>query len=223
MSDMLNFSFLAVILDVTNSFILANICYIYLIHICHVYKHCVFGERMIFLGHRVSYFQQDCRKKLWSLDLNYFSLKSVFFVLVRPSYRKSSYPFTIHRWLRSLRTMIDRLVYALYDKAIGWSDSFFFVLVRHVAVFERDLFQLFEQLKELTFLDISGKIDYVKIDPYHKMARTCFPNSRIDVEMSRFRLWRWFFINEQYNSSKYCDKLSLNSMLSFYSVLTQTR
>ena len=59
-----------------------------------------------------------------------------------------------------------------------------------MAVFEQDLYQLFEQLKELTFLDISGKIDCIKIDRYHSMARTRFPDSRIDVEMSRFRLWR---------------------------------
>ena len=59
-----------------------------------------------------------------------------------------------------------------------------------MAVFEQDLCQLFEQLKELTFLDISGRIDYVKVEPYHLMARTRFPNSRLDVQLSRFRLWR---------------------------------
>ena len=59
-----------------------------------------------------------------------------------------------------------------------------------MAVFEKDLCQLFEQLKELTFLDISGRIDYVKMEHYHLMARTRFPDSRPDVELSRFRLWR---------------------------------
>ncbi len=73
-----------------------------------------------------------------------------------------------------------------------------FVVAQHVSVFEQDLCQLVEQMNELTFVHISGKIDYVKIDPYHSMTRTRFPHSRIDVEISRFRLWRWFFIDERY-------------------------
>lgn len=59
-----------------------------------------------------------------------------------------------------------------------------------MAVFEQDLCQLFEQLKALTFLDISGKLDYEKKEPYYSMVRDRFPESRIDVELSRFRLWR---------------------------------
>ena len=59
-----------------------------------------------------------------------------------------------------------------------------------MAVSGQDLCQLFEQLIELTFLDISGKINYDKIEPYYSMVRTHFPDSRIDVEPSRFRLWR---------------------------------
>ena len=58
-----------------------------------------------------------------------------------------------------------------------------------MAIFEQDLCQLIEKLKELTFLDIYGEINYEKVEPYRLMVQTRFPNSRIDVEISRFRLW----------------------------------
>ncbi|CAF1405832.1 unnamed protein product [Rotaria sordida] len=75
----------------------------------------------------------------------------------------------ILQWLRSLKT----------PKSIA----------QHVIVFEQDLCQLVEKLKEFTFLDIYGEIHKEKVEPYRLMAQTRFPNSRINVEVSRFRLW----------------------------------
>ncbi|CAF3553227.1 unnamed protein product [Rotaria sp. Silwood1] len=79
------------------------------------------------------------------------------------------YDVLVLKWLKSLRTSES-------------SDQ-------HVAIFEQDLCQLTENLKEFTFLDIYGKIDYEKVEPYRLMVQARFPNSRIDVEISRFRLW----------------------------------
>ena len=45
-------------------------------------------------------------------------------------------------------------------------------LAQHVALFEQDLCQLFEQLKELVFLDIYGKIEEEKAEQYRRMDRT---------------------------------------------------
>ncbi|CAF1618069.1 unnamed protein product [Rotaria magnacalcarata] len=59
----------------------------------------------------------------------------------------------------------------------------------HVIVFEQDLCQLVEQLKEFVYLDIYGKIDYEKLEPYHLMVQKRFPNSRIYIQISRFSLW----------------------------------
>jgi hypothetical protein len=56
-------------------------------------------------------------------------------------------------------------------------------------VFEQDLCQLTEQLKEFTFLDIFGEIPSEKVEPYRVMIQSRFPHSRIVVEMLRFRLW----------------------------------
>jgi hypothetical protein len=66
---------------------------------------------------------------------------------------------------------------------------YIFILAQHVAIFEQDLCQLVEELKEFTFLDIYGEIHSEKVEPYRLMAQARFPNSRIDVETSRFRLW----------------------------------
>ncbi|CAF1369589.1 unnamed protein product, partial [Rotaria sordida] len=60
---------------------------------------------------------------------------------------------------------------------------------RHVVVFEQDLCQLIKELKEFTFLDIYGEIHYEKVKAYRSMVQTRFPHSRVDVEISRFRLW----------------------------------
>ncbi len=58
-----------------------------------------------------------------------------------------------------------------------------------MTVFERDLCQLVEQLKQFVFLDIRGEIHRQKVDPYRLMVQTRFPNSQTDVQISRFRLW----------------------------------
>ena len=63
------------------------------------------------------------------------------------------------------------------------------VLVQHMAVFKQDLCQLVKNLKEFVFLSIYGEIHYKKAEAYRSMAQARFPNSRIDVETSRFRLW----------------------------------
>ncbi|CAF2953042.1 unnamed protein product [Rotaria sp. Silwood2] len=69
------------------------------------------------------------------------------------------------------------------------ADDFPWTSTQHVAVFEQDLCQLVETLKEFIFLDIYGEIHKEKVEPYRLMAQTRFPNSRINVEVSRFRLW----------------------------------
>ncbi|CAF3190305.1 unnamed protein product [Rotaria sp. Silwood2] len=68
-------------------------------------------------------------------------------------------------------------------------DDFPWTSTQHVNVFEQDLCELVKNLKEFTFLDICGKIHYEKVEPYRLMVQARFPNSRIDVEISRFRLW----------------------------------
>ncbi|CAF4369699.1 unnamed protein product, partial [Rotaria sp. Silwood2] len=68
-------------------------------------------------------------------------------------------------------------------------DDFPWTSNEHVIVFEQDLCQLFEQLKQLVYLDIYGQIDPKKVKPYHKMVQKRFPNSRNDIQISRFSLW----------------------------------
>ncbi|CAF3090042.1 unnamed protein product, partial [Rotaria sp. Silwood2] len=46
-----------------------------------------------------------------------------------------------------------------------------------------------EKLKEFVYLDIYGHINREKIEPYRTMVRTRFPNSRLYIDISRFRLW----------------------------------
>jgi len=53
---MLNLVFQVVILVKMNQLILANILYLFLVLICLIYKHYVFGDQMIFLGQQVSSF-----------------------------------------------------------------------------------------------------------------------------------------------------------------------
>ncbi|CAF1494248.1 unnamed protein product [Rotaria sp. Silwood1] len=62
-------------------------------------------------------------------------------------------------------------------------------ITQHVVIFEQDLCQLIDKLKGFTFLDIYGKIHYKKVKPYRLMVQARFPHSRVDVEISRFRLW----------------------------------
>ncbi|CAF2334673.1 unnamed protein product [Rotaria sp. Silwood2] len=75
----------------------------------------------------------------------------------------------ILRWIKSLKT----------PKSIA----------RHAVVFEQDLCQLITKLKEFTFLDIYGDIDYEKVQVYRAMVQARFSHSRVDVEISRFCLW----------------------------------
>ena len=58
-----------------------------------------------------------------------------------------------------------------------------------MTVFEQDPCQLKENLKEFTFLNVYGKIDPKKVEPYQLMVQTCFPHSRVDIDISPFRLW----------------------------------
>ncbi|CAF1494961.1 unnamed protein product, partial [Rotaria sordida] len=75
----------------------------------------------------------------------------------------------VSRWIKSLQT----------------SQS----IVEHVNIFQKDLCQLIQQLKQLVFLDIHGKIHPSKVKSYRCMVQKCFPHSKIDIEISRFRLW----------------------------------
>jgi hypothetical protein len=59
---------------------------------------------------------------------------------------------------------------------------------QHVAIFEQDLCQLVENLKEFTFLDINGEIHYEKVESYRSMVQARFPHCRSDVGILRFRL-----------------------------------
>ncbi|CAF4236636.1 unnamed protein product [Rotaria sp. Silwood2] len=77
--------------------------------------------------------------------------------------------FPLQQWIKSLETPES--------------------IAQHVNVFEQDLCQLIEKLKEFTFLDIYGEIHYEKVEAYRLMIQNCFPHSRNDVEVSRFRLW----------------------------------
>jgi hypothetical protein len=70
-----------------------------------------------------------------------------------------------------------------------YSNKIILFLVQHVTVFEQDLCQLVMNLKEFIFLDIYGGIPLEKVQAYRSMAQTRFSKSRIDVELSRFRLW----------------------------------
>ncbi|CAF4621403.1 unnamed protein product, partial [Rotaria sp. Silwood2] len=77
--------------------------------------------------------------------------------------------FPLQQWIKSLETPES--------------------IAQHVNVFEQDLCQLIEKLKEFTFLDIYGEIHYEKVEAYRLMIQNCFPHSQNDVEVSRFRLW----------------------------------
>ena len=62
-------------------------------------------------------------------------------------------------------------------------------LAEHVSIFQYDLSQLIQQLKQFTFLDIYGRIDGQKIEPYRSMIQRCFPNSRVNIQIRRLCLW----------------------------------
>ncbi|CAF1270449.1 unnamed protein product [Rotaria sordida] len=88
---------------------------------------------------------------------------------IRPNFRPIQYGFSIRQWQRYLRTLES--------------------ITEHVNVFECDLCQLVEQLKQLVYLDIYGSTASEKVEPYRLMVQNRFPNSRIDIQISRFRLW----------------------------------
>jgi hypothetical protein len=48
---------------------------------------------------------------------------------------------------------------------------------------------LVEQLKEFVLLDIYGKITREQVELYRSMVQMLFPNSRVHIEITRFRLW----------------------------------
>jgi hypothetical protein len=56
-----------------------------------------------------------------------------------------------------------------------------------VSIFEKDLCQLVEGLKDLTVLNIYGGVSYPQA--YLLMAQTHFPHANICVEVTRFCLW----------------------------------
>ncbi len=58
-----------------------------------------------------------------------------------------------------------------------------------MSIFEHDLCQLVEELKDFTVLEMYGEIPYEKVEPYLVMVQTHFPRSHTCVELSRFRLW----------------------------------
>lgn len=62
-------------------------------------------------------------------------------------------------------------------------------LAKHVLIFEQDLRQLMDGLKNLTFLDIYGAVSWKKAQAYLLMAQTHFPHGHIRVELTRFCLW----------------------------------
>ncbi|CAF4057748.1 unnamed protein product, partial [Rotaria sp. Silwood2] len=88
---------------------------------------------------------------------------------LRPHLNMYLYRNLLQPWLKSLKTRES--------------------IAQHVTIFEQDLSQLVKNLKEFTFLDIFGEIHYEKVEPYRLMAESLFPHSRVDVEISRFRLW----------------------------------
>ncbi|CAF3183396.1 unnamed protein product [Rotaria socialis] len=93
--------------------------------------------------------------------------------MIRPTcdadQRSSRYGCFILRWLKSLKTPES--------------------IAQHTTIFEQDLGQLVEALKEFTLIDIYGEIHYEKVESYRLMAETRFPKSRVEVDTSRFCLW----------------------------------
>lgn len=106
---------------------------------------------------------------------------------VRPDFpRNPLYGYFIKKWCQKLRTSES---IGMYMKLIDEEKYFVFCLVQHIDLFESNLSQLFDQLRRLVYLEIYGKIPLTKVEPYRIMAQNRFPNGRIDIDMSRFRLW----------------------------------
>ncbi|CAM4775044.1 unnamed protein product [Rotaria magnacalcarata] len=99
-------------------------------------------------------------------------------------WRPDDFPWTSIRSDNGIRcTNVSPLIQ--WIKSLETSES----IAQHVNVFQQDLCQLVERLKEFTFLDIYGTINYEKVQAYRLMIQICFPHSRNDVKVSRFRLW----------------------------------
>ncbi|UJR17912.1 hypothetical protein I4U23_004811 [Adineta vaga] len=75
---------------------------------------------------------------------------------VRPNYKKYRDGFLYIQWLNSLKTCES--------------------IAQQVIVFEQDLCQLVDKLKDLTFLDIYGEIHYEKVEPYRLTVQARFPH-----------------------------------------------
>ncbi|CAF3350678.1 unnamed protein product [Rotaria sp. Silwood2] len=120
-----------------------------------------FGKNLVsFLGTYTPYLQTLC---LWRPDdFPWTSLRPDF----RVGYR---YQILTDKWKKSLTT----------------SQS----IVEHVSIFEYDLSQLIQQLKQFSFLDIYGQTDRQKIELYRSMVHKRFPNSRLNIQTTRFCLW----------------------------------
>ncbi|CAM4754925.1 unnamed protein product [Rotaria magnacalcarata] len=90
---------------------------------------------------------------------------------IRPDYKKRGYSYggLIRRWNDKLQT----------------SES----IKKHAIIFEEDLCELVEQMKDLIFLDIHGEIHEEKVEPYRSMVQALFLYNRSDIGMFRFRLW----------------------------------
>ncbi|CAF2967424.1 unnamed protein product [Rotaria sp. Silwood2] len=90
---------------------------------------------------------------------------------------------------KSLVPFLSNYMPYLQTLCIWKPDDLSWTYTERVNVFKEDLCQLTEQLKQLVFLNIYGKIDREKLKPYRYMVKKHFPNSHIYLEILRFRLW----------------------------------
>ena len=111
-----------------------------------------------------------------------------FFVKVRPEYSsKHSFQVLTKQWIQSSQTSESIGMYRHRLKYKFVKNRFF--SASYTAAFEQNLCELVEQLKQLFYLDIYGDIDREKVNSYLSMVKRRFPNSRVYVDRSRFRLW----------------------------------
>ena len=92
-------------------------------------------------------------------------------------------------WIKSLETDESIGMFIKIDFQINYWKKNSFYLVEHITIFQQDLYQLFEQLKQFIFLDIHAYINRNKVQSYRSMVQKSFPNSRVHINMTRFRLW----------------------------------
>ncbi|CAF1228989.1 unnamed protein product [Rotaria magnacalcarata] len=81
--------------------------------------------------------------------------------------------------------------YTLYLQTLRlWQpDDFPWTSLENISIFEYDLSQLLQQLKQFSFLDIYDRTDRQKIELYRSMVHKRFPNSRLNIQTTRFCLW----------------------------------